>query len=67
MCRNIQAAFFGAWLAAHFFISGDTMFDNQERIEHLSYEEYKKALYYFKHPAEYPGDFAAFRDNTNPK
>ena len=38
------------------------MFEDTQRIERLDYNEYKKAIYYMNHPAEYPGDFTAFRD-----
>ena len=38
------------------------MFDDVEHIDFLSYEDYKKALYYLKHKEEYDGDFVAFRD-----
>ena len=40
------------------------MFDNTERIESMTYEEYKQTVYYFNHPDEYAGDFVAFRDKV---
>ena len=36
------------------------MFEDVERIEDMSNEEYRQVLYYFKHPKEYEGDFDAF-------
>lgn len=40
------------------------MFDDVERIERMSYAEYKQTVYYFNHPNEYDGDFIAFRDKV---
>ena len=57
---------FGAWLrAAHFFLIGDmNMFEDVEKIERMTYAEYRQVLYYFKHPDEYEGDYKAFQEKV---
>lgn len=40
------------------------MFDDVEQIGDMTYQEYKKAVYYFNHPDEYDGDFISFRDKV---
>ena len=40
------------------------MFDDVEHIEDMTYQEYKKTVYYFNHPDEYEGDFVKFRDKV---
>lgn len=52
-------------LLGDFFIAdGDKMFENVERIERMSNEEYRQVLYYFQHPKEYEGDYEAFLEKV---
>lgn len=38
------------------------MFDDIDRIESMTPEEYREALYYLKHPDKYEGDYVSFRE-----
>ena len=38
------------------------MFEDVERIESMTQEEYRQVIYYLNHPKEYGGDYIAFRD-----
>ena len=40
------------------------MFDDVDRIDDMTYQEYKQVIYYLKHPAEYEGDFSLFKDKV---
>ena len=40
------------------------MFENVDRIEAMSYEEYRQVLYYMKHPKEYEGDYELFLEKV---
>ena len=37
------------------------MFEDVAKIERMSYEEYHRVLYYFKHPEAYEGDYREFQ------
>ena len=38
------------------------MFEDVDRIESMTAEEYRQVIYYLNHPKEYDGDYVAFRE-----
>ena len=42
------------------FFVGDHMFESYDKEGFIRPEEYKQALYWLRHPDEYPGDYQEF-------